>query len=226
MKGRKVEAFVFDMDGTMMENMDYHYRAWRRVVSENGSKLEGDELFRELYGKNSEVLRRIFHDRKLDDDAIKEMAEKKEEYYRELFLPEARLLDGLEDFLKQAKNEGLRLAIGTASYHRNIDLILEKLGIAHLFDAIIGEEDVKTSKPDPETFLNAAKALNVLPSNCVVFEDVPKGVEAAANAGMKCVTILTSHKKVDFESFENIIAMAEDYTVLNVKEIIYLASRP
>ena len=78
--------------------------------------------------------------------------------------------------------------------------------------AIVSADDVKNSKPDPETFLKAAELLGVDPSNCIVFEDAPKGVESAQNAGMKCVVLTTMHEEHEFSQYNNILFFVEDYT--------------
>ncbi len=98
--------------------------------------------------------------------------------------------------------------------------MVDHLGIRSYFSTIICGVDVKHSKPDPETFLKAAKQLYVLPSDCIVFEDVPKGVEAAWRAGMKAVILLTSHKVEDFASLDNVVKTIFDYRLLDVQELI------
>jgi beta-phosphoglucomutase-like phosphatase (HAD superfamily) len=84
--------------------------------------------------------------------------------------------------------------------------------IRKLFGAIVSAEDVTTSKPHPETFLKAASLLNVSPEECIVFEDAPKGVEAAENAGMKAVVLTTMHEPEEFTRYNNIVAFVKDYT--------------
>ena len=90
------------------------------------------------------------------------------------------------------------MAIGSAAIPFNIDFVLDHLDIRKYFSAIVSADDVKISKPDPETFLRAADLLNVKPSDCLVFEDAPKGVEAARRAGMNCVVLTTMHNRNEF----------------------------
>jgi beta-phosphoglucomutase-like phosphatase (HAD superfamily) len=103
------------------------------------------------------------------------------------------------------------MAIGSAAIPFNINFVLDNLKLHHYFKAIVSADDVTKSKPNPETFLKAASLLNVPPGNCIVFEDAPKGVESAENAGMKCIVILTAHKKNEFNKYSNVLALVNDY---------------
>jgi beta-phosphoglucomutase len=106
------------------------------------------------------------------------------------------------------------MGIGSAAILYNIDFAVDGLNIRHYFESIIGAENVSISKPDPETYLKGAKELGLQPSDCIVFEDAPKGVEAALNAGMKCVVLTTMHTQDEFNVYPNIINFASDYTTL------------
>jgi beta-phosphoglucomutase len=213
-------AFVFDMDGTVINNMDYHFKAWRRIVDELGGKLDDKALRKQLYGKNEEVLRRIFSDDSFTAQQLEEISERKEVYYRDLYKGHIKLIPGLDAFLEKSHQLNIPMALGTASYIRNIDLVLDTLHIRKYFKAIVSAGDVSKSKPDPETFLMAAKKLKISPANCIVFEDVPKGVEAAANAGMKAVVITTQHNPQEFNGCSNVLAIIPDYLELNPVELM------
>jgi beta-phosphoglucomutase-like phosphatase (HAD superfamily) len=104
------------------------------------------------------------------------------------------------------------MAIGSAAIPFNIDFVLDNLNIRHYFKAIVSANDVVFSKPHPETFLKAAQLLNVDPTECFVFEDVPKGIEAAQNAGMDAVVLTTTHRPEEFEPFQNVRHFADDFT--------------
>ena len=104
------------------------------------------------------------------------------------------------------------MAIGSAAIPFNINFVLDNLQIRDYFDAIVSADDVAMSKPHPETFLKAASLLNAKPENCIVFEDAPKGVEAAIQAGMKSVVLTTMHDRNEFDQYNNIIVFVKDYT--------------
>jgi beta-phosphoglucomutase len=205
------KAIIFDMDGTMIHNMHYHLLAWERMVEELGHDIRGEALLAQLYGSNKAVVERIFGQGKFDDATIRHIGDTKEAYYRELYRPHIKLIDGLEEFLANCKAANIPVALGTASNMPNINLTLDTLNIRHYFSAIVSADDVKNGKPDPETYLKAAALLGCEPAHCTVFEDVPKGVEAAANAGMQTVVLTTTHPQSDFTQFNNIITFIANY---------------
>src|SRR2546423_13792472 len=108
-------AFLFDMDGTMLNNMQFHLMAWEKAIAEAGSDLKGEALFKQLYGKNSEVIERIFGKGKFSKEEMEKMAAKKDAYYREFYKPHIKLLPGLKEFLIEAKRQGILLAIATSA---------------------------------------------------------------------------------------------------------------
>lgn len=199
--------------------MKYHLQAWEETVSKHGSDLKGEQLSKQVYGKNTEILERILGKHRFSEDELKNIAAEKDELYRKLYLPHLKLLPGLMEFLEHAKTQGIVLAIATGGTIENVHFVVDQLNIRFFFSTIVCGADVKYSKPDPETFLKAAKQLDVLPSDCIVFEDVPMGVEAAKRAGMKAVIVLTSHKIEDFTSFRNVLKTISDYTTLDIKEL-------
>ena len=104
------------------------------------------------------------------------------------------------------------MAIGSAAIAYNVDFVLDGLNLRKYISSIVCADDVQISKPNPETFLKAAEKLGVAPADCIVFEDAPKGVEAAANAGMKSVVVTTMHDKEEFNSYDNVLMFVSDYT--------------
>lgn len=208
------------MDGTLVDNMKYHLQAWEKIMNEAGSDLKGEELMEQLYGKNTEVVERIFGKDRFTKDEVNDLSLQKERYYHEMYGPHVKLLPGLKDFLQEARDRGVKLAIATAGLRMNIDFVLDRTGIRHLFDALVSDEDVRRSKPDPETFTLAAGQLDVSPQQCLVFEDSPKGVEAAQQANMKAVVVLTGKEEKAFSSFSCVIKTIRDYKNLPVQELL------
>ena len=209
-----VKAFLFDLNGTMINDMPYHIKAWHKILNDLGAGISIERMKDECYGKNSELLERIFPGR-FSDKQISEMELEKEKAYQLAFRPHLKLLDGLENFLKEAHAAGIKMAIGSAAIMFNIDFVIDGTNTRKYFDALISAESVKKSKPDPETFLKAADELNVSPAECLVFEDTPKGVEASLNAGMKAVVITTLHQPDEFSNYPNVIRFVKDFTGLN-----------
>ena len=216
-----IKAFIFDMNGTMIDDMAYHARAWYNILNDDlNAGLTWDEVKAQMYGKNDELLIRIFGDNHFSNEKIRELSIEKERRYQQAYLPNLALLEGLQQFLEKTKEAGIVMAVGSAAIPFNIDFVLDNLNIRHYFKAIVSADDVVTSKPDPQTFLDCAALLNVAPADCLVFEDAPKGVEAALNAGMRCVVITTMHTRDEFKNYNNIIAYIGDYSSVSPKDFL------
>lgn len=206
------KAFLFDLNGTMINDMEYHTLAWHSIMTEDlGAKLDYESVKKEMYGKNHEVLTRVFGKNRFTAEEVERLSVDKEKRYQQGYMPHLSLIDGLDQFLERSKNADMLMAIGSAAIPFNIDFVVDGLGIRHYFNAIVSADDVEMSKPDPETFLKAAAALNIAPADCLVFEDAPKGVESALNAGMLCIVLTTTHTIEEFEGYPNILTYIEDY---------------
>lgn len=207
------KAFLFDLNGTMIHDMDFHSRAWHSLLNnELGGNFSMAEVKQNMYGKNQELLMRMFGKGHFTQEEMDRLSVEKEKRYQQEYLPQLALLPGLMDFLTKAHKKGIPMAIGSAAIPFNIDFVLDNLHIRHFFKAIVSADDVEKSKPHPETYLKTAGLLGVAPANCLVFEDVPKGAEAALNAGMKCVILTTTHREEEFAYLNNILHFAPDFS--------------
>jgi hypothetical protein len=204
------KAFLFDLNGTMIDDMDYHITAWHRILNELGASITWEQMKHECYGKNHELLERTFPGRFSEEEKDK-MSFAKEEAYQAAFKPHLKLIKGLDDFLARAHASGLRMAIGSAAILFNIDFVLDNIRIRHYFQALVSADHVRKSKPDPETYLTCAKELGVHSKECLVFEDTPKGVESALNAGMDAVVIKGMHEEWEFKEYKNVVGMWKDF---------------
>ncbi|GAB3663622.1 beta-phosphoglucomutase family hydrolase [Hymenobacter agri] len=208
-----MQAFLFDLNGTMVHDMEYHTRAWQRLFNEDlGGSFTWEEVKPQMYGKNREVLTRMFGPDRFTLEEMDQLGLEKERRYQQEFRPQLALLPGLPAFLEAAHRRGIRMAIGSAAIPFNIDFVLDNLHIRHYFQAIVSADDVAVSKPDPEVFLRCAELLGVPPAECLVFEDVPKGAEAARNAGMDAVVLTTTHAVAEFDYLSNVRHFAPDFT--------------
>lgn len=216
-------AYLFDMNGTMIDDMQYHADGWFYLLNnELNAGLTYDQVKVEMYGKNSEVLDRIFGKGHFTVAKADELSMEKERRYQEAYLPHLALIAGLTEVLRTAKEKGIKLAIGSAAIPFNIDFVLDNLHLRDYFPVVVSADDVATSKPHPETFLKGAELLGVDPAHCIVFEDAPKGVEAALNAGMKAVVLTTMHEKEEFAQYPNVIAFIKDYNDVAMQELLAL----
>lgn len=190
-----IRAAIFDLDGVIVDTAKYHYLAWRRLAAELGfefteadnerlkgvSRMRSLDILLEVGGMDG----RFFA-------AEKEvLAAKKNGWYVEYIsqMTPDEILPGVIPFLAEVRDDGVCTALGSAS--RNTGIILSRLGIGELFDAVVDGTMVTRTKPDPEVFLKCASLLDdgILPAECVVFEDAAAGIEAAVAAGMYSVGI-------------------------------------
>jgi beta-phosphoglucomutase family hydrolase len=207
-----IQAFLFDLNGTIIDDMEYHAKAWFDILNNKlQANISWDDVMLQMYGKNSELLERVFGVGKFTLQEMADLEMEKEKSYQAAFLPYLKTIDGFEDFVSKASQANIKMAIGSAAIPFNIDFVLDGLNLRQYFSASVSAVDVAISKPHPETFLKAAEQLGVLPKNCIVFEDAPKGVEAAANANMRCIVITTMHPKEDFAKYENVLFFIDDY---------------
>ncbi|TCD10637.1 HAD family phosphatase [Pedobacter frigidisoli] len=208
----KPKAFLFDLNGTMINDMVFHNHAWHDILTKDlGANISFEAVKKEMYGKNQDLLERVFGVGHFAQEQVDQISIEKERRYQSAYKKHLELIAGLGAFLDKAKSSNILMAIGSAAIPFNINFVLDNLDIRSYFKAIVSAEDVVNSKPDPETFTKGAQILGVSARECIVFEDAPKGVEAARNAGMKCIALTTMHTKEEFDSYDNIIAFIEDY---------------
>jgi beta-phosphoglucomutase len=188
MPGGDGKAAIWDVDGTLVDTAELHFRAWEAVCREHGRDFTRDD-FRATFGqRNPEIIRTLFGDR-FNDAEIAALGDRKEVLYRAAAREGVALLPGVAALVEGLHDAGFSQAIGSSAPHANLELIMRLTGIERFFPAVVGSEDTQRGKPDPQVFLLAAERLGVAPARCVVFEDAVAGVEAARNGGMKCVAI-------------------------------------
>lgn len=215
------KAFIFDMNGTMINDMQYHTVAWYNLLQRLHANISFEETKQQMYGKGEEMFDRVFGKGKFTDEEMKKMITQKELLYQNEFRPHLKLIDGLDALLQKAKEKNIALAIGTAAPKINVDYVLDGLRSRSLFKAVVCSEDVATSKPDPEVFLKCASLLGFEPKDCIVFEDAPKGIEAARNGDFEAVAITSFHKAEDFAAFDNVLTIIENYEDERLDKLIF-----
>ncbi|MEI6585337.1 MAG: HAD family phosphatase [Sediminibacterium sp.] len=216
-----VKAFLFDLNGTMIDDMHYHNKAWFHILNDDlGANMTWDEVKSHMYGKNTELLIRVFGKDHFTLEEMNVLSVEKEKRYQAEYRPILKLIEGLAGFLVEAKNKNISMGIGSAAIPFNINFVLDGLDLRHYFDSIVSADDVLESKPDPETYLKGAAELGVLPAECIVFEDAPKGVEAAQRAGMRAVVLTTMHEEHEFAAYDNIIQFITDYSALDIEKLV------
>jgi beta-phosphoglucomutase len=213
-------VFIFDMDGTIVDNMAFHTDSWLAFFARRGKTYDPDAFFRETAGaQGREILReRLGAD--IPEDEIAVLAQEKDVLYREMYGPHRSPIQGFEDFVTAARAQGVKLAVATSAPPANIVFTLDELDLRRHFDTVVGAADVARGKPHPDVFLKAAEKLGVDPRDCIVFEDAPMGVEAARRAGMKAVVITTTLPADAFREFDNVVRIVEHYEDLDVASLL------
>lgn len=182
---KKYNAVIFDLDGVICFTDKYHYLAWKSVADELGIPFD-EKVNDRLRGvSRMESLEIIMEksEKEYSEEEKLAIAEKKNNIYRDYLktMTQADLPEDVDKALKELKNRGYALAIGSSS--KNAKTILERLGLGEFFDAVSDGTNITKSKPDPEVFLKAAEFLGEKPENCLVVEDAASGIEAAAAGG-------------------------------------------
>ena len=211
----KFQAFIFDMDGTIIDNMRFHNQTWIELLGTIGVKIDIEHFARQTSGKKNPEILREFVGSHLSDAEIAAFSARKEVLYRELYHPYMKAINGLEAFLKTAQNLHIPMALATSADKVNINFTLTGLGLETSFNVIVGGEDITHSKPHPEIFLTAAQKLGVAPEQCLVFEDAPSGIEAAQRAGMQIVALATTLPAPELAGHKRILRIVPDYTSLH-----------
>lgn len=207
------KAFLFDLNGTIINDMAYHTKVWHQLLNDDlGAGMTYEEVKLQMYGKNDELFVRVFGEGHFTQEEMNHWSMEKERRYQQVYRPHMQLLPGLQSLLDGAAAANIRMAIGSAAIPFNIDFVLDGLELRKYFPVVVSALDVAISKPHPDTFLRCAEWLQVDPVDCIVFEDAPKGVEAAHRAGMRAVVLTTAHPIEDFAAYPNVIGYGEDYT--------------
>jgi beta-phosphoglucomutase family hydrolase len=189
---RSPKALIFDMDGTLVDNMSYHKQSWMDLFEFHQLDLDY-ATFDQKYHKGSlvEIMARLFPHIS-DRDELFRIGSYKEELYRKLYRPHVQAIGGLHDFLDQQKERKIPMGVATMGDQHNIDFIFETLSLEMYFHSTTGGHQVEHGKPHPEIFLTAAQKLEMDPQDCLVFEDTRSGILSAQAAGMQVVGVSTS----------------------------------
>ena len=214
-----MQAFLFDLDGTLIDSMPHHHQAWVIWHARHGLRIDEAGFFAATAGRsNPEILADLLPH--ADAVEIAALADEKESLYRELAAGSLALVPGAQQFAAAARAAGLRLAICTASTPSNMALAFDLLGVDRWVDTVTSPADGLRGKPHPDIFLEAARRLQVDPARCLVFEDAPLGIEAARRASMRAVALTTTLPASAFASFDTLRAIAPDFGPLDLADLM------
>jgi beta-phosphoglucomutase len=179
---------IWDVDGTLVDTAESHFRAWQAVSAERGRPFTRADFARTFGRRNPEIIHILFGDG-LGRREAEEMADRKEALYRDEARAGVALLPGVRALVEGLDRAGFRQAVGSSAPRANLDLILRLTDVGRYFPVVVSSEDTRRGKPDPEVFLTAAQRLGAPPPRCVVLEDAVAGVEAAKAGGMRCIAV-------------------------------------
>lgn len=211
MTDKKPKAVLWDLDGTLIDSAEWHWLSWKEILHAEGYPITHEEFMHGFGRRNDEVLREYFGE-EAEADRLIQIGEDKESRYRD-YVEEhgVVVLPGVEDWLGFLAEDGWQLAVASSAPVENLGIILDVSGLALYFDAIVGREDVRVGKPDPEVFLTAAARLGVPAIRSIVVEDALAGVEGAHAAGMAAIGVGAHHAELGAEaSVERLDELEDD----------------
>jgi beta-phosphoglucomutase len=193
-----IKGAIFDMDGVVVDNHQFHFKAWMAFSQKYNFELNA-QIYRDTFnGKtNADLFKMIFGD--ISAQEVKKYADEKEGLYQKLYAEHMRAHTGLLDFLDYLKKQKIKIALGTSAPTENVDFTLDALKLRSYFEVIVDGAQVERGKPDPQVYQLCAMKLGLDPKVCVVFEDSLAGLESGERAGCKIVGVATSHKPYELE---------------------------
>lgn len=214
---KKFRAVIFDLDGTLVDNMMLHHHIWQKFLSGLGMSLSIPEVMERAHGVNTEIFDRLFPGRFSLEEREK-LSYEKEELYKEKFLDRLQLIEGATEFLGALKKYKIPTGIGTAAPGENLNFVVENLLIKDYFQAFVHSGMVKNGKPHPEVFQKVAQAVNIPLADCLIFEDSPTGAKASENGNAHTVVLTTTHQVEEFDEFSNVVHFMSDYQNIDFLE--------
>jgi HAD superfamily hydrolase (TIGR01509 family) len=196
----RIKGVVFDMDGTLVDNMYVHERAWREFLHRYGIVMSEQDFHRNNVGTIRQVVANFFPHIK-DEEELMRLGLEKEAHYQDIYRGGVAPIPGLDDFLRGLQEAGIPMALASAAHQGNIDFTLDALGIRDFFTAVTGSDEVPAGKPDPTVYRRSAEKLGVPPASCMAFEDSFSGIRSALAADMKVVAMATTHTKEELSGF-------------------------
>src|SRR5258708_7522896 len=161
-----VQAAIFDMDGTMINNMAFHKKAWYEFCRRHNLEMTEDQFKEKISGKKNDQIFEILFGRKLTSNEIAQYTEEKEAVYREIYVSEIKAVNGLIEIINALEKRGIKLAIATTAPAKNRQFAFDALNLNGRFSVILGDEDASKGKPDPEIYIKTAEKLGVDPGRC------------------------------------------------------------
>lgn len=202
-------GILWDMDGVLVDSGRLHYLSWRDTLARYNIPFSEDD-FQHTFGMNNEGVLNSITGNQIGSNLTQKISSEKERMFRKKLPGQIDPLPGVRIWLQELRTAGFVQVVASSAPMQNIHTLLQTLDLQDYFQALISAERMR-GKPDPQVFLQAASQINIPPQCCLVIEDSINGVHAAANAGMKCLAITTTHEKSELYDADRIIESFKDH---------------
>ena len=214
----KLKGLLFDMDGTLVDNLAYHFMAFDAYAKREGFTLL-EPVSLKINGMHSnDIFPLLLGNEVVAQYGLDRLNREKEEVYRDMYRPKIAPIAGVIELLKEAKKAGVKCAIGSSGCRGNVEMIIEGLGIADLMDGSISGSDVTHGKPHPEIFTKAHELLGLKAEECIVVEDAVNGIVAGVRAGCKCLAVTTT-ATAEVLAEAGASLCVEDYSTVTIEQL-------
>jgi beta-phosphoglucomutase len=213
----QLQAVIWDLDGVIIDSTEEHRKSWRRLAQAEGLSLTDEQFYATFGMSNSAIIPWLWGP--MPPERIRQLADGKEEHFREFIRNAATPLPGAIELLSALRDAGYRQALASSTPIKNIELINEILHLDRYLSALISGESVAHGKPAPDVFLKAAAELGVEPARCLVIEDAVAGVEAACTGGMRCIAVAGERDLPGLRKADLMVRDLTEVTVENIRNI-------
>jgi len=210
-------AVAFDLDGTLIDNNQYHFITWQEFYRKRNRELTMDEYKACFNGRTmTDCVKYVFQQPDMPAEEIERYTNEKESLYREIYAAHIKPIPGLLALLELLEQAQIPMVIATSGIQDNIDFLFSHIPIKRYFKRVIKGSDITHGKPHPEMYQLAARELGLPAEKCIAFEDATVGIASAGGAGMKVVALTTTHTPEELVSADRII---KDYEEIRMEQL-------
>jgi HAD superfamily hydrolase (TIGR01509 family) len=220
---KKDFALLWDMDGTIIDTEEWHFKIWQQTFQHHGFELD-QHLFKENFGRNNREAIPILLGFDPSPALYETLIEEKEAHFRRVVPGKASLVPGVESWLSTAHEAGIIQVVASSASLENIQTFIDHYHLASYFDALVSGTACR-AKPAPDVFLQSAQRINLVPERCCVVEDSLAGVAGAKSAGMTCIAVATTVAKselflADYVVNDFTMSLKQVFSALGFEDVI------
>lgn len=215
-------AVAFDLDGTLIDNNQFHFITWQEFYRRRNRELTMEEYKASFNGRTmTDCVKYVFQQRDMSAQEIERYTNEKESLYREIYAAHIKPIPGLLALLELLDQAQIPMVIATSGIQDNIDFLFSHIPIKRYFKRVIKGSDITHGKPHPEMYQLAAKELGLPAEKCIAFEDATVGITSAGGAGMKVIALTTTHTPEELTGADWIV---KDYEGIRMEQLQQLFS--